>query len=85
MAGDALLRNPITGIVVCCARAASGHAALAVLSDKRLELLREVVPSFCRLAERRYPAPLQERGERQLGRISCQQNAMRSGATIYLR
>ena len=27
--GDALLRNPITGIAGCCARAASGHAAAA--------------------------------------------------------
>jgi hypothetical protein len=26
-AGDTLLRNPITGIAVCCARAASGHNA----------------------------------------------------------
>jgi hypothetical protein len=26
---DKLLRNPITGIPVCCARAASGHAAAA--------------------------------------------------------
>jgi hypothetical protein len=25
--GDALLRNPITGMPRCCARAASGHAA----------------------------------------------------------
>jgi hypothetical protein len=25
---DALLRNPITGIAGCCARAASGHAAV---------------------------------------------------------
>ena len=27
--GEKLLRNPITGIVGCCARAASGHAAAA--------------------------------------------------------
>src|SRR5205823_4762214 len=27
--GDALLRNPITGIVDCCARAVSGHPAAA--------------------------------------------------------
>ena len=27
--GDWLLRNPITGIAGCCARAASGHAAAA--------------------------------------------------------
>ena len=27
--GDVVLRNPITGIVGCCARAASGHAAAA--------------------------------------------------------
>ena len=27
--GDALCRNPITGIAACCARAASGHAAAA--------------------------------------------------------
>jgi hypothetical protein len=27
--GDKLLRNPITGIASCCARAASGHAAAA--------------------------------------------------------
>jgi hypothetical protein len=25
--GDRVLRNPITGIAGCCARAASGHAA----------------------------------------------------------
>ena len=29
LSGDALLRNPITGIAGCCARAASGHAAAA--------------------------------------------------------
>ena len=28
-AGDALCRNPTTGIAGCCARAASGHAAAA--------------------------------------------------------
>ena len=27
--GDALLRNPITGIAGCCARATTGHAATA--------------------------------------------------------
>ena len=27
--GDAPWRNPITGIAGCCARAASGHAAVA--------------------------------------------------------
>src|SRR5262245_47867095 len=38
--GDALLRNPITGIVACCARAASGHATAAppssVMNSRRL-------------------------------------------------
>jgi hypothetical protein len=29
LAGDAPLRNPITGIAGCCARAARGHAAAA--------------------------------------------------------
>ena len=29
VSGDAALRNPITGIAGCCARAASGHAAAA--------------------------------------------------------
>src|SRR5262245_55694644 len=37
---DVLLRNPITGIVGCCARAASGHAAAAppssVMNSRRL-------------------------------------------------
>ena len=32
--GDALPRNPITGIAGCCARAASGHAAAAPPSVK---------------------------------------------------
>jgi hypothetical protein len=27
--GDALLRNPMTGIRACCARATSGHVAVA--------------------------------------------------------
>jgi hypothetical protein len=31
--GDVTLRNPITGIVGCCARAASGHAAALPSSD----------------------------------------------------
>jgi hypothetical protein len=31
--GDLLLRNPITGIAACCARAASGHAAAALPSS----------------------------------------------------
>ena len=37
-AGDALLRNPITGIAGCCARAASGHAAAppsSVMNSRR--------------------------------------------------
>ena len=29
VSGDVALRNPITGIAGCCARAASGHAAAA--------------------------------------------------------
>ena len=36
--GDALLRNPITGIAGCCARAASGHAAAppsSVMNSRR--------------------------------------------------
>src|SRR5213079_3672795 len=37
---DALLRNPITGVAGCCARAASGHAATAppssVMNSRRL-------------------------------------------------
>src|SRR5262249_56479418 len=38
--GDAALRNPITGITPCCARAASGHVAAAppssVMNSRRL-------------------------------------------------
>ena len=38
--GDAPLRNPITGIAGCCARAASGHATAAppssVTNSRRL-------------------------------------------------
>ena len=38
--GDRVLRNPITGIAGCCARAASGHAAAAppksVMNSRRL-------------------------------------------------
>src|SRR5215468_4753350 len=37
--GDLLLRNPITGIAGCCARAASGHAAAppnSVMKSRRL-------------------------------------------------
>jgi hypothetical protein len=37
--GDAPLRNPITGIAGCCARAASGHAAAppsSVMNSRRL-------------------------------------------------
>src|SRR5262245_2435171 len=38
--GDAPWRNPITGIVDCCARAASGHGAAAPpMSDMNLRLL----------------------------------------------
>jgi hypothetical protein len=36
---DVLLRNPITGIAGCCARAASGHAAAlpsSVMNERRL-------------------------------------------------
>jgi hypothetical protein len=39
--GDAPCRNPITGIVGCCARAASGHAAAlpsSVMNWRRLTL-----------------------------------------------
>ena len=40
--GERLLRNPITGIAGCCARAASGHAAAAppssVMNSRRLML-----------------------------------------------
>src|SRR5262249_39764403 len=37
--GDVLLRNPTTGIVGCCARAASGHVAAppsSVMNERRL-------------------------------------------------
>ena len=37
--GDRVLRNPITGIAGCCARAASGHAAavpISVMNSRRL-------------------------------------------------
>ena len=40
LSSEALLRKPITGIVGCCARAASGHAAVApqssVMKSRRL-------------------------------------------------
>jgi hypothetical protein len=31
--GDPLLRNPITGIAACCARAVSGHATTVLLKS----------------------------------------------------
>ena len=34
--GDPLLRNPITGIAGCCARAASGHAAAPTMPRRSL-------------------------------------------------
>jgi hypothetical protein len=33
--GDAVLRNPITGIAACCARAATGHAAKEATNSRR--------------------------------------------------
>src|SRR5262245_20735573 len=39
VSNEALLRNPITGIAGCCARAASGHAAAppsSVMNSRRL-------------------------------------------------
>jgi hypothetical protein len=39
--GDLVLRNPITGIAACCARAANGHAAAApprtVMNSRRFD------------------------------------------------
>ena len=40
-ADDVLRRNPITGIVGCCARAASGHAA-----DRQVRAMNSAVSSF---------------------------------------
>ena len=42
--GDVGLRNPITGIAGCCARAASGHAAAAPPS--RLTNSRRLMPGM---------------------------------------
>ena len=45
--GDPALRNPITGIAGCCARAASGHAAAppsSVMNSRRLTLSMEGLP-----------------------------------------
>jgi hypothetical protein len=37
--GDAKLRNPITGVVACCARAESGHATAPPSSVMNSRLL----------------------------------------------
>jgi len=51
-AADPLLRNPITGIVGCCARTASGHAAAAparsVMKSRRLMWVTELGTSLLR-------------------------------------
>ena len=44
--GDAALRNPITGIAGCCARAASGHARRA--AEQRDELAPSSLPDASR-------------------------------------
>jgi hypothetical protein len=41
--GEVLLRNPITGITGCCARAASGHVAAAPPSS----VIRSTSDSGC--------------------------------------
>src|SRR6516162_1079853 len=69
--GDALWRNPITGIAACCARAASGHAAAApptsVMNSRRLI----VAPRGQNHARHRLTAVrVLERGE---GDVSCDQ------------
>src|SRR5947208_865252 len=44
--GDPVLRTPITGIAFCCARAASGHAAIApARSATNFRRLMEASPS----------------------------------------
>jgi hypothetical protein len=48
--GDALLRNPITGID-CCASAGSGHAA-TVLPRSAMKLRRRMCPPRGRLARK---------------------------------
>jgi hypothetical protein len=63
-------RNPITGIAVCCARAASGHAAAAppskVMNSRRLTLdlplqSRSTARSAChRVADESYDGPWPE-------------------------
>ena len=42
---DALLRNPTTGMVDCCARAASGHTAAAPMRSMNS---RQLIRSPCR-------------------------------------
>src|SRR5258707_6342771 len=45
ISGDPLRRKPITGIVACCARAASGHAAAALTSVMNSRRLMAWAPS----------------------------------------
>jgi len=42
--GDAVLRTPITGIAFCCARAASGHAAIT--PPGKIMKLRRLMPGL---------------------------------------
>src|SRR5262249_49119969 len=56
--GDALLRNPITGIAACCARAMSGHAATAppsAASNSRRPMVTVIRPSRARCVKEKIP------------------------------
>src|SRR5262249_30680618 len=52
---DPALTNPITGIAVCCARAASGHAAAppSAASNSRRPMVTVIRPSRARCVEGR--------------------------------
>src|SRR5262245_59397253 len=57
--GEPLLRNPITGITGCCARAASGHAAAAPPRSRMNS--RRLMGTFVRLRAAHYHAVAEER------------------------
>src|SRR6266481_7293898 len=54
LSGELLLRNPITGIAACCARAASGHAAAPPRSAMNS---RRLMPSMGTFSPVIWPVP----------------------------
>src|SRR5262249_46405207 len=59
--GDRLLKNPITGIAGCCARAASGHAAAAPPSRNSRRLMSDMGACFPRLVPMKRSQGITER------------------------